>query len=56
VHLLLIEESQDGEANVAAATATSSSSTSRRKLALSTFFAVTTLVGAVATTVAGANL
>jgi hypothetical protein len=55
VHLMLIEESQNGEANVAAATATSSSSTSRRELTLSTFFAVTAPVGAVAMTVAGAT-
>jgi hypothetical protein len=56
VHLLLIEESQNGGANVTAATATSSSPTSRRELALSTFFAVATLVGAVTTTIAGATL
>jgi hypothetical protein len=56
VHLPLIEESQNGRANVAAATATSSSPTSRRELALSTFFAVAAPVGAVTTTVAGATL
>jgi hypothetical protein len=56
VHLLLIEQSQYGQANVAAATTTSSSSTSRRELTLSTLFAVTAPVGAVAITIAGATL
>jgi hypothetical protein len=53
VHRPLVEQRQYGDANVAATTAAPSSG---RELTLATFFAASSAMGTVATTIAGATL